>query len=142
VVSVDEYETVPVRSVDPCLTINVVALIELGSIGVLKVALIALSAAILAKPVAPLALNKFSFVPPLTGDVRITVGAMVTLQGVTIPGSSSLQPLIKTMNSKATVSVAEIGTLKNPRIVRERYAHRLRAVFIFVVKVFMNSSFN
>jgi hypothetical protein len=140
VVSDSEYDTVPEIGVAPCRTVNVVVVIEFGFIGVLKVAVIILSAAIFAKPVALLVLYRDTLPTPSAGDVRITVGAMVTLQGVTIPGSSSLQPLIKTTKSKAAVSPAESGTPRNPRIVREKCVHRFKAVVGFVVEVFMDPS--
>jgi hypothetical protein len=72
--------------------------------------------------------------------VRITVGAVDAVQ-FTIPGVSSLQPPIKTTKSKAAVSPAESGTPRNPRIIREKCAHRFKAVVGFVVRVFMDASF-
>ena len=122
---VSEYDTVPEIEVAPCCTVNVVAVIDVGSIGVLNVAVITFTAVTLAKLVAPLVLERGSFVTPLAGEVRITVGVIQTF---TIPGDSSLQPPIKTTRSKAAVSPAKIGTLRNPRIIREKCAHRLKAV--------------
>jgi hypothetical protein len=133
---VSEYDTVPEIAVAPCCTVNVVAVIEFGSIGVLNVAEIILSATTLAGPAALLVLLRDTPPIPLAGDVRITVGAIQTF---TIPGVSSLQPPIKT-TSKAAVSTAESGTPRNPRIVREKCTHRLVAVVGFVVGVFMDSS--
>jgi hypothetical protein len=111
---VSVYDTVPEREMAPCCTVNVVVVIVLGSIGVLKVAVIILTAATLAEPVAPFVLLSGSFIPPFAGDVRITVGVVQTL---TIPGTSFLQPAIKTMKSNATVNPAESGMPRNPRIV-------------------------
>jgi hypothetical protein len=52
VVSASEYDTVPEIGVVPCCTVKVVVVIDFGSIGVLKVALIILTAAALTDPVA------------------------------------------------------------------------------------------
>jgi hypothetical protein len=137
------YDTTPKIGVLPCRTINDDVVIEFGSIGVLKVAEITLTAAMLADPAVPLALEvaivfltavallvwevvgivltaamirnplvplvvlRGSFDVPFGGDVRITVGAT---QGFTIPGSSSLHPIIKMTRSKAAVSPAESET--------------------------------
>jgi hypothetical protein len=96
-----------------------------------------LTAATLADRVVPLALFRGTFVPPLTGDVRITVGAIQTF---TIPGVSSLQPPITTTKSKAAVSPAESWTPRKPRIIREKCIRRLKADVECVVDVFIDSS--
>lgn len=131
---VSEYDTVPEIGVAPCCTVNVVVVIEFGSIGVLKVAKITFTAVTLAKPVAPLVLERGSFVAPLTGDVRITVGVIQTF---TIPGDSSLQPPIKMTKSKAALSPAENKTPRDPQIIRDKCANRPK---VFVVEVFIVSS--
>jgi hypothetical protein len=131
---VSEYETVPEIRVAPCCTINVVVVIEFGSIGVLNVAVIILTPATLVPDVAALVLLRLTSVPPLTGDVRITVGVIQTF---TIPGVSSLQPPIKMTKSKAAVSPAESETLTDSRIIRKKCANRIKAVIGFVDGVFM-----
>jgi hypothetical protein len=157
---VSEYDTIPEIIVAPCCTVNVDVVIVLRSIGVLKVAVINFIAVALADPAAALVLkiaamlliaatpsdpvvmfvfSKGTFVPPLTGDVRITVGV---IQRVTIPGSSALQPPQKTTKSKAAVNPADSVTPENPRNIREKGAHRLKVVVGFVVGVFMVSSIN
>jgi hypothetical protein len=133
---VSEYDTVPEMGVVPCRTVNVAALIVLPSIGVLKVAVMTLTAATLTEPEVLLVLLRGTLPAPLTGDVRITVGEGHTF---TIPATSSLQPLIETTNSKAAVNPIEIGTPKNFRI-REERAHRLTAVVEFVFGVFIDPS--
>jgi hypothetical protein len=99
----------------------------LGSIGVLKVAVMSLTAATLE---TPFVLFSGSLVPPFVGVVRITVGALQTL---TIPGTSFLQPAITTMKNKAAVNPAVIGAPKNPRTVREKCVHVFAARDGFVV---------
>jgi hypothetical protein len=42
--------------------------------------------------------------------------------------------------SKAAVRTAESGTPRNPRIIREKYAHRFEEVVGFVVGVFIEPS--
>jgi hypothetical protein len=155
---VSEYNTDPKTGVLPCHKLNVTAVIVFGSIGVLKVAEIILTvetlaglvtpldldivgiiltAAAIADSVALLILLRDTFVPPLPGDVRITVGAIQTF---TIPGPSSLQPTIKMPRSKAVVSTAESETPRDLRIIREKCVHRFKAVDGFVDEVFMASS--
>ncbi len=85
----------------------------------------------------PLVLYRDTFVPPLAGDVRITVGAIQTF---TIPATSSLQPTIKIARSKAAVSPVKNEKPKDLRMIREKCVHRLNAVVGFVVEVFMASS--
>jgi hypothetical protein len=154
---VSEYITAPKTGVVPSHTLNVDAVIEFGSIGVLKVAKISFTVETLVDPAVPLVLASVdvfltvaaiadslallillrgTFAPPLAGDVRITVGATQTF---TIPVTSSLQPPRKTTKSKAAVSPAESEMPRNPRIIREKYANRLKAVVGFVVGVFMMS---
>jgi hypothetical protein len=86
-----------------------------------------------------LAFSKGTFVPLSGGDVRITVGVT---QGVTIPGSSALQPPQKTTKTKTAVNPAESVMPRDPRIIRENCAHLLEAVVRFVFGVFINSSVN
>jgi hypothetical protein len=68
---------------------------------------IVLTAAMIANPLVPFVVLRGSLVVPFGGDVRITVGATQTF---TIPGSSSLHPIIKMTRSKAAVSPAESET--------------------------------
>jgi hypothetical protein len=100
-----------------------------------------LTAAAIIGPLVPLVVLivlRGSFVTPLAGDVRITVGAIQTFK---IPGPSSLQPTIKMTRSKAVVSPAESETPRDLRIIREKRAHLLKAFVGFVDEVFMASSF-
>jgi len=167
------YDTTPIIGVEPCRTRKDDAVIEFGSIGVLNVAEITLTAATLAEPAVPLVLEvaavflnaaellvlevvgiiltaaamapplglivvlNGSFVTPLAGDVRITVGAIQTFK---IPGPSSLQPTIKMTRSKAVVSPAESEIPRDLRIIREKFTHRLKTVVGFIDEVFMASS--
>jgi hypothetical protein len=140
VVSEYEYDTVPEIGVVPCRTVKVVVFIDFGSIGVLKVAVITLTAATLANPVVPLVLLRDKL-PLLMGDVLVTLGTMGAIQAFTIPGSSSLHPAIKTTKSKAAVSTTtESDMPRNPPVVLEKCVHRLKAVVGFVVGVFMDPS--
>jgi hypothetical protein len=155
------YDTPPKIGVVPCHTVNVAVEIEFGSIGVLKVAEITLTAATLADFAIPLFLEvadilltvaaiadslallillRASFVTPLAGDVRITVGAVAAGQTFTIPGPSSLQPTIKMTRSKAAANPAKSEKPKDTRISREKCVHRLKAVVGFVDEVFMTTS--
>jgi hypothetical protein len=134
---VSEYDTVPVIKVLPCCTVNDVVVIDFGSIGVLKVAVMIFTAATIFTLVAPLVLLRDSFVAPLAGDVRITVGSIQTF---TMPGVSFLQPSIKTTRSDNAIIPAKNMTLINPRVIREKCVHCHEAVVRFVLGVFMDTS--
>jgi len=157
---VSEYDTVPDIRVLLCCTTNVDVLIVRGSIGLLKVAVIIFTAETFVVPAVPLIFNFVAFLfkavgvdipalplilkrgslaPPFTGVVRITVGAMQTL---TIPGVSSRQPLIKTTKSMAVINPAESEAPRILRFIREKGDHGLKAVFGFVVEVFIEPSAN
>jgi hypothetical protein len=87
-----------------------------AALPILDVVGIILTAVMIADPLVPPVVLRGSFVVPLGGEVRITVGAIHTF---TIPGSSSLHPTIKTARSKAMVSPAESETPRDLRIMRE-----------------------
>jgi len=101
---------------------------------VVEVVGIILTAAVIAPPFGFNVVLNGSFVTPLAGEVRITVGAIQTFK---IPGPSSLQPTIKMTRSKAVVSPAESETPRELRIIREKCVHRLKAVVGFVDEVFI-----
>jgi hypothetical protein len=106
--------------------------IDFGSIGVLKVAEIVFIASILTRPAGPLTLLRGSFVAPLAGEVRVTLG---TIHALTIPGASCLQPPINTAQSKATNTAAFTET-------PTKRSHRCETVVIIVLvlELFINIS--
>jgi hypothetical protein len=125
---------------------------------VLDVAAIFLTAATLADTATPLVLDvvgivliaaaiagsltwfivlRGSFVAPLAGDVRITVGATGQYTG---PVISSSQPLMKTTMSNMAVSPAESMTPGSLRNIGEKCVHRRKTVVGFVIGVFIDSS--